>query len=340
MSWTKPTVAALDASSAGRADGDSPKVERPQKSAESRLPTLEEFLEKRGFTGAMALLEFIGTFSSSSQSSRLEAALWTAYCAFHLGQHRHATRIYQEMLADKSMPSRCDNLQKMTMTRAVIARELGLFAATVVLFNHNCLRRVELPCVLPVPPGLVPRGRSVGTKGPLEPAAERLLFHLAHKAGYENRLMALLESLQDILEDQLSVASIHYLSELVMDEEEAEQAAAPATADKSGTDQGADKEDRVSGLQTPGMTVSSVASLKCKQAASIKPAVDESAVGKIEAEATPAKRRHHDMVAVSQEQRLRQVEASLEANGVQKEPRYAVQTSASSLTSGGKEVNS
>ncbi|KAH7953185.1 hypothetical protein HPB49_005841 [Dermacentor silvarum] len=99
-------------------------------------------------------------------------------------------------------------------------------------------------------------------------------------------------------------------SELVMDEEEAEQAAAPATADKSGTDQGADKEVRVSGLQTPAMTVSSVGEhqetattnavgvgpvfqdegpkgessdatsvSQTQQAASIKPAVDESALG-------------------------------------------------------------
>ncbi|KAH7973588.1 hypothetical protein HPB49_002817 [Dermacentor silvarum] len=47
-------------------------------------------------------------------------------------------------------------------------------------------------------------------------------------------------------------------SELVVDEEEAEQAAAPVTVEKSRTDQGADKEDRVSGLQTPAITVSSV----------------------------------------------------------------------------------
>ncbi|XP_049522543.1 uncharacterized protein LOC125945033 [Dermacentor silvarum] len=160
-------------------------------------------------------------------------------------------------------------------------------------------------------------------------------------------------------------------SELVMDEEEAEQAAAPATADKSGTDQGADKEVRVSGLQTPAMTVSSVGEhqetaatnavgvgpvlqdegstgessdatsvSQTQQAASIKPAVDESAVGNMDAETTPAKRRHDDVSAVSQEQRLRQVEASLEANGVTKKPRSAVRTRASSLTRGGKEVNS
>ncbi|KAH7953112.1 hypothetical protein HPB49_004867 [Dermacentor silvarum] len=160
-------------------------------------------------------------------------------------------------------------------------------------------------------------------------------------------------------------------SELVMDEEEAEQAAAPATADKSGTDQGADKEVRVSVPQTPAVTMSSVGEhqetastnavgvgpvlqdegptgessdatsvSQTQQAASIKPAVDESALGNMDAETTPAKRRHDDVSAVSQEQRLRQVEASLEANGVKKKPRSAVRTRASFLARGGKEVNS
>ncbi|KAH7966027.1 hypothetical protein HPB49_013187 [Dermacentor silvarum] len=124
-------------------------------------------------------------------------------------------------------------------------------------------------------------------------------------------------------------------SELVMDEEEAEQAATPA---KSGTEQGADKEARVSGLQTLAMTVSSVGEhqetattnavgvgpvlqdegptgessdatsvSQTQQAASIKPAVDESALGNMDAETTPAKRRHDDVSAVSQEPRQRAI---------------------------------
>lgn len=39
----------------------------------------------------------------------------------------------------------------------------------------------------------------------------RLLFHLAHKFNNEDQLMALHESLQDVVEDQLSLASLHYL---------------------------------------------------------------------------------------------------------------------------------
>ncbi|XP_075559021.1 tetratricopeptide repeat domain 26 [Dermacentor variabilis] len=181
LSRTKPAVAAVDASSASSADGDGLKVEhqRQQKSAESRLPTLEEFLEKRDFTGAMSLLEFTGTSSSSSQSSRLEAALWTAYCAFHLGQHRQAMRIYQELLADKSMPPPLDVWSYL----ACCQFHLGLY------------REAEASVL----------------KGPKNQLQSRLLFHLAHKAGDEKRLMALHQSLQDILEDQLSLASIHYL---------------------------------------------------------------------------------------------------------------------------------
>ncbi|KYN06797.1 Tetratricopeptide repeat protein 26 [Cyphomyrmex costatus] len=39
----------------------------------------------------------------------------------------------------------------------------------------------------------------------------RLLFHLAHKMGNESKLMEYHQMLQDIIEDQLSLASIHYL---------------------------------------------------------------------------------------------------------------------------------
>lgn len=39
----------------------------------------------------------------------------------------------------------------------------------------------------------------------------RLQFHLAHKLGDENKLMECHKQLADVIEDQLSLASIHYL---------------------------------------------------------------------------------------------------------------------------------
>lgn len=47
--------------------------------------------------------------------------------------------------------------------------------------------------------------------GPKSRLQNRLLFHLSHKFNDEKRLMGYHQNLQDIIEDQLSLASIHYL---------------------------------------------------------------------------------------------------------------------------------
>lgn len=39
----------------------------------------------------------------------------------------------------------------------------------------------------------------------------RLLFHLAHKSGDESALLLYHKNLHDVIEDQLSLASLHYL---------------------------------------------------------------------------------------------------------------------------------
>lgn len=43
------------------------------------------------------------------------------------------------------------------------------------------------------------------------PAKNRLMFHLMHKLNNEDRLMELHGSLKDVIEDQLSLAGMHYL---------------------------------------------------------------------------------------------------------------------------------
>lgn len=48
-------------------------------------------------------------------------------------------------------------------------------------------------------------------KEPQSGLKTRLNFHLAHKLGDETALMEHHQQLQDILEDQLSLAAIHYL---------------------------------------------------------------------------------------------------------------------------------
>ena len=52
---------------------------------------------------------------------------------------------------------------------------------------------------------------AIGAAGPKSSLQNRLLFHLSHKFSDEKRLMNHHQSLRDTIEDQLSLASIHYL---------------------------------------------------------------------------------------------------------------------------------
>ena len=54
---------------------------------EKGQPGLEDFLLKRDFTGALALLEFKLKCRDGDTKDLL---LWIGYCAFHLGNYRRA----------------------------------------------------------------------------------------------------------------------------------------------------------------------------------------------------------------------------------------------------------
>lgn len=155
-----------------------------------------------------------------------------------------------------------------------------------------------------------------------------------------------------------------------MDEEEAEQAAAPAATFMNGNDQVAANDDSVSGCppsamdnagvgkrQEPveanadGVDVGNLAEESAREqrdacsvsqvpeAAGKEPAVIATAAEEMDAEAAPAKRRHEDVVAASQDQRMRQIEASVGVSGAKKKARGAVRMRASSLSRGDKDAN-
>lgn len=70
------------------------------------------------------------------------------------------------------------------------------------------------------------------------------------------------------------------------------------------------------------------------EAADKEPAVIETAAEDMDAEAGPAQRRHEDVVAATQDQRLRQIEACVGVSGAKKKARGAVRMRASSLSRG------
>lgn len=59
--------------------------------------------------------------------------------------------------------------------------------------------------------GMYKEADEAGQRGPSCKLQNRLMFHLSHKFNDEKRLMGYHQNLQDVIEDQLSLASIHYL---------------------------------------------------------------------------------------------------------------------------------
>ena len=69
---------------------------------------------------------------------------------------------------------------------------------------------VNLACVL-FYLGMYSEAEKMSDKAEKSQLKTRLRFHLAHKFGDEKKLMTFHQELEDIIEDQLSLASIHYL---------------------------------------------------------------------------------------------------------------------------------
>ncbi|CAD5118878.1 DgyrCDS7551 [Dimorphilus gyrociliatus] len=144
-----------------------------QKEKKHELPKFEEFIEQRDYTGAGTLLD---TRSIPGMNPD-DYDAWIAYCAFHLGDFKKSMDCYEKILKrDGSNP------------------EVWLWLACTYFML-----------------GMYPDADEAAKKSPKSKLQNRLLFHLSHKFNDEKRLMSHHQSLQDVTEDQLSLASIHYL---------------------------------------------------------------------------------------------------------------------------------
>ncbi|XP_013386725.1 intraflagellar transport protein 56-like isoform X2 [Lingula anatina] len=138
-----------------------------------KLPKLEDFLQNRDYTGAITLLEF----NRNSGKGNEETDLYIAYCAFHLGDYKRSMEEYERVVKrEGSLP------------------DVWTYLACCYFFL-----------------GMYKESDEACKKAPKSRLQNRLMFHLSHKFNDEKRLMGHHQSLQDIIEDQLSLASIHYL---------------------------------------------------------------------------------------------------------------------------------
>ncbi|NXX92410.1 IFT56 protein, partial [Centropus bengalensis] len=152
--------------------GTPPSGERRRKKGK-KVPQLEELLAERDFTGAIALLEFQRQVGEQEE----DADLWIGYSAFHLGDYKRALEEYEALTKQPD----CNP-------------DVWVNLACTYFFL-----------------GMYTQAEEAALKGPKSRLQNRLLFHLAQKFNDEKKLMSSHQNLQDITEDQLSLASIHYL---------------------------------------------------------------------------------------------------------------------------------
>ncbi|XP_071963993.1 intraflagellar transport protein 56-like isoform X2 [Antedon mediterranea] len=138
-----------------------------------QMPTLDEFLQLRDYTGAITLLEFTRNNGKGSD----EQDSWIAYCAFHLGDYKRAMEEYERLTRKEA----CN---------------------PDLWCNLGC-------CYFFL--GMYREADTAVSKAPQNSLQNRLQFHLSQKFNDEKRLMQYHQELQDKIEDQLSLASIHYL---------------------------------------------------------------------------------------------------------------------------------
>ncbi|XP_040596796.1 intraflagellar transport protein 56-like isoform X1 [Mesocricetus auratus] len=153
--------------------GESPHTDKRKKKGR-KIPKLEDLLSQRDFTSAITLLE---KFKRHVGEQEEDTNLWIGYCAFHLGDYKRALEEYENATKEE---------------------------------NCNPDVWVNLACTYFFL-GMYKQAEAAGLKAPKSRLQNRLLFHLAHKFNDEKKLMNFHQNLQDIKEDQLSLASIHYM---------------------------------------------------------------------------------------------------------------------------------
>lgn len=143
-----------------------------QQNEKPKVPDLEDFLTKRDYLGAIALLSF-RRHANRNDVKNLE---WLAYCYFHFGEHDKALAIYKELLTH-------DDYDPMHF----------IFAAACHYYM-----------------GMFKEAEEMAQQGPKCALQTRILFHAAQRQSNDEKLMAYHGQLTDSIEDQLTLASIHY----------------------------------------------------------------------------------------------------------------------------------
>ena len=176
-------------------------------------PTLSSFLHKRDYTGALTLLQHqkADTLKQRTSAGEEQRLAWLAYCHYHLGDHQKALDVYTELAERAKQPLKEREEEKSeegdeegggkvaeATTEATGPRappeQWQLYVACCHFYLGNYQQADTLLESLPA-----------------SPLSSRLQLHISHRLADETRLMKLHGKMSSAMEDQLSLASIHYL---------------------------------------------------------------------------------------------------------------------------------
>lgn len=150
-------------------------LEPPVLQKETNEQYILQAIEFRDFCSASTFIEFIRDELGMPYTKEL--ALWHGYSLFHLGEYPKAIEIYQKLL--ESDPDDTN---------------IYLYIASCLFYNQE-----------------YDAAQEAAEKGPSCDYRTRLLFHIAYKRNDETQLFKAHSELIGTLDNQLSLAAIHYL---------------------------------------------------------------------------------------------------------------------------------
>jgi intraflagellar transport protein 56 len=167
-----------------------------EEAQQAAMPTLVSFIDKRDFVGALTLLEF--NRAAGNEEEGVPTRPWLAYCHFHLGAHKEALAVYQDLASESDAST----------DKTPEAASYHLFAGICHFYLgdyekvHDCSQRFTAAL-----------GAAGGDESDPALAAlhNRLLFHTSHKERDDDRLFSYHERLHNVIEDQLTLAAVHYM---------------------------------------------------------------------------------------------------------------------------------
>eukprot|EP00300_Choanocystis_sp_HF-7_P018619 c2008_g1_i1.p1 GENE.c2008_g1_i1~~c2008_g1_i1.p1 ORF type:complete len:563 (+),score=134.48 c2008_g1_i1:120-1808(+) len=162
------------ASTADVSPGDKTK-DKKKRLRKKKKPKLDDFIKTRDYTGAITLLEFHRKHADETDKDVL---MWLGFAYFHNGDARAALGIYEDLLRTAGAPDE-------------------------LLWTNIALCKFYL--------GQYKEAEEAAMKGAPTGLQNRVLFHLAHKFGNTQQLLTYHRRLQNCVEDQMCLASVHYM---------------------------------------------------------------------------------------------------------------------------------